>query len=442
MKIDRRRFLKRSALTAAALATPHPLFRAAFGPSIANAAGPAGAIVVLVQLEGGNDGLNTLIPVDNVSGFHQRDAYETKRPVLGIPAASLSATSLGADPVKGNELALHPELTELHDRFGEGKLAVVAGVGYPNQSLSHFRSEDIWFGGISSSAPFSTGWFGRWLASRYTSSDLVSVDVNETLNPLFSCPGCNVLALTDIDKFVLPDDPLYPDAAAKETCIKQSYVAESSETAGVQLVVGTSGNVLLQKIDVYEAVNDWGGSNLTGMNYSLAKRLREISSILRYDSLNPGSATGARYFHVRIGGFDTHTNQGSTSVTDRHPGLMDKLSRALDAFYQDTIDLGISNKVLTVTFSEFGRRTAENGGPVNAGTDHGAASVLFALGGAVQGGVYGTLPDLNALDPQGNMVFNTDFRQVYATVIDKWLGSPGDHVPLLGGSFSTLGFLT
>src|SRR5581483_1929465 len=141
--------------------------------------------------------------------------------------------------------------------------------------------------------------------------------------------------------------------------------------------------------------------------------------------------------HVRIGGFDTHSNQGT-----RHPDLMDKLSRALDAFYQDTVDVGISGQVLTLTSSEFGRRVAENGGPSNAGTDHGAASVLFALGGGVQGGIYGTLPDLTDLDDKGNLKFHTDFRQVYATVIDKWLGSPGDHVPILGGSFSTLGFLT
>src|SRR5581483_829313 len=268
--------------------------------------------------------------------------------------------SLGADPAKGNELALHPQLVEVKSRFDEGKLAVVNGVGYSNQSLSHFRSEDIWFGGLSSSQPFSTGWFGRWLDSEYTSTDLVAVDVNETLNPLFTCTDCNVLAVTDLDEFALPDDPnpLYQDPVAKKLALQTAYGYEADplETSGVQLTIGTSGSVLLDKMDVYEAVN-LGPSNLQGLTYSLAKRLRQVSSILRYDTLNPGSATGARFFHVRIGGFDTHSNQGT-----RHPDLMDKLSRALDAFYQDTVDLGISSQVLTLTFSEFGRRVAENGG--------------------------------------------------------------------------------
>jgi uncharacterized protein (DUF1501 family) len=441
MAINRRRFLQRSAMTGAALTAQHPLFRAMFGTSVAHAAPPSDAIFVLVQLEGGNDGLDTVFPVDDVPGFPQRSTYLTLRGSLKQDNTSLS---IGADPGTGNELALHPALADLWTRFDtDGKLAVIEGVGYPGQSLSHFRSEDIWFGGIPSSAPFSSGWFGRWLDSAFTPSDLVTLDLNETLNPSFFCSSCNVLAVTDLDEFLLPDDPVaeYQDAVAKKLALGTAYGFEADplETSGVQLTIGTSGKVLLDKVDVYGAVSSWGGSNLSGsgFNFSFARRLKEISSILKFDQDNPGSATGARFFHVRLGGFDTHTNQAV-----RHVTLLDRVSRVLDAFYQDTVDLGIENKVLTVTMSEFGRRGKENGTPSNAGTDHGRASVLFALGGQVQGGVYGSLPDLTDLDAQGNLKENVDFRQVYATVIDKWLGSPGDHAAILsGGPYTTLGFL-
>ena len=150
-----------------------------------------------------------------------------------------------------------------------------------------------------------------------------------------------------------------------------------------------------------------------------------------------GNPLGARFFHVRQGGYDTHSNQGA--LAGRQADLFTELSTDLKAFYDDTVDLGIANKVLVLTFSEFGRRVAQNGGN---GTDHGEASVLFAMGDAVVGGVYGTVPALNDLN-KGNLKVQVDFRQVYATVIDKWLATPGAHVPLLPGApFTTLGFLT
>lgn len=435
MAITRRKFLTRGALTAAALGVPHPFQRALVGASRAWAADP-GAIVVLVQLEGGNDGLNTVIPIDDAPGAAQRSLYESARPTIGVAVADLLDTEIGADPVKGNRLALHPSLAPLKELYDAGVLAVVNGVAYPNQSLSHFRSEDIWYG-ANPNGPFTNGWFGRYLDSAFGPSDLVAVDLDKTLNPSFFCEGCNVLAVGSLSEFGLPDDPDYPDLAAKKAAIQAAYAVESDalQVSGLQLAVGTSGDVLLGAIDAYDAIGTGWSSNLNGVSGRFARRLKDIASILRHDAQQP-TPVGARFFHVRQGGFDTHSNQGA--LEGRQPGLFEDVSLALKAFYDDTVALGVSDKVVIVTFSEFGRRVAENGGN---GTDHGEASVLFAIGDPVAGGVYGTVPALDDLN-KGNLKVQIDFRQVYATVIDDWLAAPGAHVPLLPGApYTTLGFL-
>lgn len=444
MKISRRRLLQGGALTGATLAVPGPLQRALFNPGEARAAGPTNPCIVMVQLEGGMDGLNTVIPVDDQPGFAQRTAYDAARSSIALTPAELAATTIGADPVKGNTLALHPSLTDFKTLFDMSKLAVIQGVAYPNQNLSHFRSEDIWFSG-EPVLPFASGWFGRYLDSYYTSSDLVTVDVDSTLSKMYVCPlGCNVLAVKKLSQFVLPDDDLYPDPAAKKLALETAYAVEADpgQTSGLQNTVGVSGDVLLSKIDEYAAIDTNWGSNLDAVSGTPAKRLLEVSSIIRHDAV-VGPPVGAKYFHVRQGGYDTHTNEGAT--TGRLANLFDDLGPALKAFYDDLQDINteagsnVSDNVLVVLFSEFGRRVAENGG---GGTDHGSASVMFALGDCVNGGIYGEMPDIAATDSKGNLVHHTDFRQIYASIIDNWLQSPGDHVPLLPGApWTTIPFV-
>ncbi len=434
MAITRREFLQRSAAAAATVAAPHPIMQAMLGSSTAHAAGTPDAIFVLLQLEGGNDGLNMVVPVDGP----QRTLYETRRPFLKVPAPNLLA--LGPDPVTGDELGLHPAMPELHALYDIGKVAVVNGVGYPSQSLSHFRSEDIWLGGISSAAPFSTGWFGRFLADNHPSPALVTVDFDNTLNPMFFCDDCNVLALRRLSEFALPDDALYPDLPAKKAALVDAYDAEATTTTGLQLKIGMSGDVLLSKMDDYQAVSTNWSSNLNGIAGSLANRLKQVSSLIRHDyTRNPPSPAGARFFHVRIGGFDTHTNQGSLS--GRQPDLLAQVSKAVKAFYDDMVLLGVADKMLLMTFSEFGRRVAENGGAATAGTDHGAASPLFVVGNPVAGGVHGRVPPLDTalLENGKNLKWHTDFRSVYATIIQEWLDA--DPVPVLGGAFPIQSFL-
>lgn len=441
MAHTRREFLQRGAIAAAAITAPHPLLRAMLGGGTAFAAPPPDAILVIIQLEGGNDGLNMVIPIDNAMSVAQRTLYDNARPTIGIPATSLTATEIDADPSKSNRLALHPAMTGLKTLYDSGHVAVVNGVGYPNQSLSHFRSEDIWFGG-DPVGTFQSGWFGRYLDSTPNPSDIVAVDVNDTLNPIFICQQCNVLAVRRLSDFVLPDDSLYPDLAAKKAALDAMYALEGdpAETANVQLAIGTSGDAMLTKIDDYAAVSTSWSSHLDPLTGALKQRLKQVASILRNDAMSPPSPTGARFFHVRLGGFDTHTQQGG--ATGNQASLLQKTSDAIKAFYDDMVDLGLAGKTLIMTFSEFGRRVSENGGVGTAGTDHGAASPLFVVGAMVNGGVYGTLPALNDLQ-NGNLKFHTDFRQVYATIIDKWLASAGAHVPLLAGApFTTLPFLS
>jgi uncharacterized protein (DUF1501 family) len=169
--------------------------------------------------------------------------------------------------------------------------------------------------------------------------------------------------------------------------------------------------------------------------------------VIRYDNSMPppASPTGARFFHVRVGGFDTHTNQGA--LTGRQADLLAQVSKAIKAFYDDMVALGVANKVLMMTFSEFGRRVAENGGAGNAGTDHGAAAPLFVVGNPViaapgGGHVFGRVPalDSGSLDGGRNLMWHTDFKQVYATIIDRWLN--GNSASILGGAYTHVPFIS
>jgi len=434
MAITRRDFLKSSAAAAAALTVPHPIFR-----GMAHAAGPAGAIVVILQMEGGNDGLNMVVPIDGP----QRTLYQNARPNLQIPAIDLLA--IDDDPVTTDGLGLHPSMPELHTLWGNGRVAIVNGVGYASQSLSHFRSEDIWFGGISSAQLYDDGWFGRYLDGTFP-GQLVTLDCDGSLSPIFFGDDSNVLAIKNLSQFVIPDDPAYPDLADKKTALQDAYADEAASASGVQLSIGVSGDALLSKMDDYAQVSTSWSSNLNGLTGGLAARLKQVASVIRFDNgmPAPASPTGARFFHVRIGGFDTHTNQGA--LTGRQADLLAQVSKAIKAFYDDMVALGVANKVLIMTFSEFGRRVVENGSPTTAGTDHGAAAPLFIVGNGViaappGGHVFGRVPALDAglLDGGRNLAYHTDFRRVYATVIDRWLN--GNSAAVLGGPFTHVPFV-
>lgn len=433
MRIDRRQFLK-GASASALLASSGVLSLAARRASAFTASGRA---VVLINFTGGNDYLNTVIPLNDV-GANQRSAYQSARPDLAVSTAALGATEIGPCAVLGTGLALHPQMTGLAELFGEGKLAVVNGVGYPGHSLSHFEAEAAWWAGQPQ--PHGTGWIGRQLDTMPTNVTHAASFGGE-VNPTFIAETADALGVRDVARFGLPDDSEweYRDLANRRPTWEAIFGdARDSETLLGR--VARSGTNLLEKAALFETieVDGWGSHNEGGSS-NLASQLKQIASVLRHDLTHAGSEqTGLSFFHAQIGGFDTHTQQGSEDPGAGHPRLMRWISEAMTAFQRDLEALGVADRVVTLTYSEFGRRIQQSNSGGSAGTDHGTASCMLVMGSpaAIHGGVHGQYPVLADPDGNGNLKIHVDFRRVYASVIDQWLG--GSHAAILGGTFEAL----
>jgi uncharacterized protein (DUF1501 family) len=411
MKFTRRQFVKGgvSAFTLG-FAAPQFLSDLAFAQ-----AAPSRNLVVL-YLGGGNDALSTLIP-------YRDAAYYTRRPTLAVPAGSV--LQIGRDSA-GNELGLHPRLTDLKAIFDQGRLAVIQRTGYQNSSRSHFQGLDIW-GTANPSSPEGSGWLGRyldtlpspvdplvgWNTTRETPRSLVArtVGVPAITNPAtysFSSPNSGNEAVLERTAAIKISSHLPVD---------RPHLAFVNSTA--QAAMGT--------LDQVARVASYTPS-VTYPNNGLAQAFRAVAG-----AMNRG--IGTKVFWVQTGGFDTHAGQGAN--LGAYVNLMGTVNDSVAAFYVDLSNQGLLGNTLVIVFSEFGRRISENG---SQGTDHGAAGVMMAFGGAVRGGLYGTAADLrqDAANPTlesnaGDVRFETDFRSVYATVIDKWLG--GSSTSILGGDF-------
>jgi uncharacterized protein (DUF1501 family) len=429
MRINRRQFLK-GASASAVLASSH-LF--AFAPRRAGAATPDGKTVVLINLSGGNDYLNMVAPLDDV-GAPQRSTYEAARPDLALSIAGLAATTLGADPVLGTGLALHPQMTALAQLFGESKLAVVNGVGYPDSSLSHFESEIIWWAGATS--PTGTGWIGRHLDAALPIDVTHAISFGSEVNPTFAAVSADALGARNISRFGLPDDPEgeYRDLENRLPAWTSIY-GDPRDPATMLGRITRSGSNFLSKSELFQSIEvDGWGSNLEPYDTDLAFDLRQVASILRHDLANagnPANQSGLSFFHAATGGFDTHSEQGAENPNAWHPSLMRWVSEAMTGFQRDLEALGIADKVVTLVYSEFGRRIEQNDRGQNAGTDHGTANAMLVMGDPLllNGGLYGQMPVLDDPDEHENMKVHVDFREVYASVI-QWLG--GDPAAVLG----------
>jgi uncharacterized protein (DUF1501 family) len=428
MRINRRQFLK-GASASAVLASTNVLALAA---RRAGAATPDGRAVVMIDLSGGNDYLNTVIPLDNV-GAPQRSTYESVRPDLAVPLSSLSATEIGPDATLGTALALHPAMTGLATLYQEGKLAVVNGAGYPNSSLSHFEAEDAWWAG--NPTPQGTGWLGRYLDADLPLDVTHAISFGSEVNPTFTAVSADALGVRDVSRFGLPDDRDYRDVDSRRTAWEGIF-GDGRDPASMVGKVSRSGLNLIDKSALFQTIeiDSWGSNNDNGGS-DISDQLRQVASILRHDQLNqgtPSNQTGLSFFHAGFGGFDTHTEEGSDDPNAWHPTLLRWLSDGMTNFQRDLEGLGLADKVVVVVYSEFGRRIEQNGNGNNAGTDHGTANVIFVMGDSsvLNGGTYGQMPELANPDGNGNLVVQVDFRQVYAAVIQQWLGA--DPVPLLG----------
>jgi uncharacterized protein (DUF1501 family) len=362
--------------------------------------------LVLVTLYGGNDGLNTVIPTAG-------SQYLALRPNLGYPAGQVIPLADG--------MALHPNLKGLKGLWDSQQLAIVRGVGYPNPVLSHFSSMDIWQT-ASPGEPVTTGWLGRWLD---TGSDpMRALSIGPTLPLLLrgereSGTAINAAAIT-----ARAASALSPAVAALE--------APGPDRTGLAARVARSGSDLLL---VEHTLSDLlrpatantpvlGKPPSGGAAGALAAQLDLVARLIR-----AGSPT--RVYHVSLGGFDNHATEKAT-----HAHLMTELDQGISGFMASVKDHPLGAGVVLMTYSEFGRRPAEN---ASGGTDHGTASSLFVAGPGVKGGrFYGEEPSLTDLD-QGNLKFTTDFRSVYATVLGKVLHI--DPKVALGGNSPTLPFL-
>lgn len=375
--------------------------------------------LVVVQMTGGNDGLNTVVP------FADR-AYYSARPTIGLKEADL---------LKLNEtVALNGGLKGMKGLYDKGQLALIQGVGYPNPSYSHFRSMEIWQTGNPDGPPRS-GWLGRYLeaedqAGNKDALTRMAMAVGSTGQgggaPLsFWTEKTMVLSFGGVDRFQFKGDPASKGDREAQLATARKIYNVLNANPQAEYVRKTA----LDALSASEALEKIINNQKTSVTYpktQFATNLKTIAQLL-------GSDYGTRIFYVATdGSFDTHFNENGY-----HGRLLEGMSEALGAFYQDLAARQLDDAVMTMTFSEFGRRVNENG---SRGTDHGSAGPVFVLGGknALKPGIYGQQPSLTDLE-DGNMKSSTDFRSVYASILKNWLGS--DPKPVVGGDYPLLDFV-
>ncbi len=371
--------------------------------------GPDQRVLVLIQLAGGNDGLNTVIPYGD-------DEYHRRRPGIGIPK--------GAVLKLNDRFGLHPSLGGLQNLFDQGRLAVVQGVGYPHPDRSHFRSMDIWHSAQPDGETPRDGWLGRALEWQFQQGKQATEGLAlgvERLPLALASGTIPVPTLRRIEDWKLAEgDPSVANRRLQRALLTKSA---STPARGELEFLRQASNTAFAAADrlagltkAYQPSAEYPGTHL-------ARQLKLVAQFIAAD-------VPTRIFFVSLEGFDTHSQQ-----QPGHAALLAELSGAIAAFQADLEGHGLGDRVMTATFSEFGRRVEENG---SLGTDHGAASMLFAVTKEGKGGFYGAMPSLTDLT-DGDLKFTTDFRQVYAAWLENWLGVSSEAV--LGGNFAPVPFV-
>jgi len=379
--------------------------------------GKDGRILVIVQLSGGNDGLNMVIP-------YADDAYHRVRPGLAHKPDSV----LKID----NYMGLHPNLAPLKALYDDGRVTIIQGVGYPNPNRSHFRSMDIWQSAAPEDEHPTHGWLGRYFDNSCSGNDPhVGISIGETMplammgrriTPLsFDRPetyryrGADTQSYLELNKPQdAPVDP--PQTPAKNP---RRPVEPATAASEMEFLCRTAMDAQLSSDQILRAA----GQHKTQAAYpggEFGNSLRTVAALI-------AGNLPTRVYYVSLGGFDTHAGERG-----RHDQLMNQLGLGLSAFSADLREQGNEDRVLVMTFSEFGRRVEQN---ASGGTDHGAAAPMFIVGGGVHPGVVGWHPSLTDLD-RGDLKHNVDFRGVYATLLQNWLQSPSK--PILGRQYTLL----
>jgi uncharacterized protein (DUF1501 family) len=400
------------------------LHAAADGSLTQVATGKDGPILVLIQLAGGNDGLNAVVPYTN-------DFYYKARPTIAIPANQTLPLN--------DTLGLNPAMVGFKNLFDAGHLSIVNGVGYPNPNRSHFRATEIWQTASDSEKYLTDGWLGRYFDNACAGCDpTVAINIGPRLPQAFASRTPTGISLEN------PDSYRFMGAGQKddeELAYRSMYAGGSEEAAASGASVSmVSGTVTLQNgqsaVDFLER---------TSMDAQVSSdKIRAIAGKTKNNAVYPGSGLSrnlqlvarliagglpTRIFYVSQGGYDTHTAQRGGQ-----DGRLKELGDAVKAFTDDLTAMGLFDRVMIMTFSEFGRRVNENG---SRGTDHGAAAPMFLVGSKIKSGLLGAEPSLAPADLQdGDIKYNTDFRSVYASILQSWLNTPS--APILGRQFDTL----
>ncbi|WP_438989472.1 DUF1501 domain-containing protein [Polaribacter sp.] len=358
--------------------------------------------VVIIQLKGGNDGLNTVVPFRN-------DIYYQQRANIALQQTDLLKIS--------DEIGLHKSLVDLQKLYDNGFVSIINNVGYPNPNLSHFRSTDIWQTASNSNEYLQNGWVGRYLD--YTKANPTkAIEVDESLSLLLKGKTQNGLAVTDAKTLYNSlKEPFYKSVINANT---DAHLNEHNlgYLYNTMIDAKSSAKYIFEKTKVKNASNNYP-KNLFG------KQLKTISQFIN-------SGIDTQVFYAGLTGFDTHANQQNTQAR-----LLKMYAESMTVFVEDLQKNNNFDDVLILTFSEFGRRVKQN---ESNGTDHGTANNVFVIGKNLKKqGLYNNLPNLNDLDANGNLKHEIDFREIYATILDKWLQV--DDATILNKSFSKLKFV-
>jgi uncharacterized protein (DUF1501 family) len=423
MATTRRQFIKRGlGMVTVSVALPQVWL----GGARAQAGDPDRRILVVIEMLGGNDGLNTVVPYTD-------SRYYSFRPTLGIKDTELKDAQ-GRTTIISDRFGLHPSMGRMKELYDAGRVAIVQGVGYPEPSLSHFLSADIWH--TTNPTGKGDGWLGRYAEAALEGEPGLSVvSIGPRPPKTFTSSKVVVPNIFSFDLYSFQTDQKYASNRSRKIdafnaiygrSFPDNSFASNLSNIGLDAVTGAA--------RIGAAPANYRSTVVYPANNPLAAGLKMLAQIIT-------AIPETRLLYVQFGFFDHHANQigGPTSkLTGQHATLLEYFSDGVKAFYDDMIEHELADKVVILQWSEFGRRPNQNN---SLGTDHGTASSLFIIGNPVAGGLYGQQPSLDALalDEAGNLKFNVDFRSVYATVIDGWLG--GDSEQVLGSRYENVGFI-
>jgi uncharacterized protein (DUF1501 family) len=394
-------FLTRTAL---AMGNPFDIAQVTSRPGV-----PDDNVLVVIQMGGGNDGLNAVVPFAD-------DAYYQARPRLAIPRNEVIAVS--------GDVGFHPRMIKLKEMLDRGNMAVIQGVGYPNPSRSHFKSMEIWHTADPEGRTMRVGWIGRYFDSKcpVCEQPTVGVNIGPSMPLAMRSDGGQGVTLENPDAFQWMSSLDGIGAREELEIFKMLNAPAPNEPGTIDFLRHTAMNAVVSSERVRDAMRRYRGG-IGYPNTRFAYSMRLISQMI-------AGRLPTKVYYAHMTGFDTHANQRGA-----HDALLEQLSTGVDAFYRDLETQGNAERVLVIAFSEFGRRVAENG---SGGTDHGTAAPMFVFGKRIRPGFHGRQPSLADL-ADNDLKHHVDFRSIYATVLDQWLGT--DPATILGAEFERVPFL-